>query len=146
MPAKELNFDTGLQEYTLNKAVSVWFNPTDNNFVSRMYDVFEELDKKQEAYKAEIAQLGESKEIFEFARARDNEMRQIIDDLFGQPICEALFGHMNVYALDKYNMPIWANLLLTVIDEIGEAVERASDDTVTNARLEKYIAKYRIKK
>lgn len=143
MAAKELSFDSGLKEFRLNNTVSVRFNPTDNNFISRMYDIFEELDKKQEEYKGERDRLTESKEIFDFARARDTEMRQILDGLFDQPICEPLFGSMNVYALAN-GFPVWANLMLAILDEISDSVDR--ETASTNPRLEKYIAKYRPKK
>ena len=45
---KELNFDSGLVTYSLNGKCEVSFNPTDSNFVERLYSAFEDLDKKQE--------------------------------------------------------------------------------------------------
>ena len=47
---KELNFDSGLTTYSLNGKCEVSFNPTDSNFVEKLYSAFEELDKKQEGY------------------------------------------------------------------------------------------------
>ena len=44
---KELNFDTGLVTYDLNGKAEVTFNPSDSNFVERLYSAFEDLDKKQ---------------------------------------------------------------------------------------------------
>lgn len=52
--ADVIRFDNGLKEYSLNDAVTVRFNPTDIKFIERVFDVFDEMDKKQEAYKAEI--------------------------------------------------------------------------------------------
>lgn len=51
---KELNFDSGLVAYSLNGKCEVSFNPTDSNFVERLYSAFEDLDKKQESYKENI--------------------------------------------------------------------------------------------
>ena len=79
---KELNFDSGLVAYSLNGKFEVSFNPTDSNFVERLYSAFEDLDKKQESYKAQIEKMADKKEIFEFARERDAEMRGIIDGVF----------------------------------------------------------------
>ena len=43
---KELSFDSGLVTYSLNNRCEVTFNPTDSNFVQRLYSAFEELDKR----------------------------------------------------------------------------------------------------
>ena len=96
---KELNFDSGLVTYALNGKCEVSFNPTDSNFVERLYSAFEDLDKKQESYKAQIEKMADKKEIFEFARERDAEMRGIIDGVFEASVSEAVFGGMNVYAI-----------------------------------------------
>ena len=96
---EDIRFDTGIVEFNLNDAIKVYFNPTDSAFVERIFDTFDELDKKQEAYKAEIDKCSGKKEIFEIARRRDAEMREMVDGLFDKPVCSALFGGMNVYAL-----------------------------------------------
>lgn len=136
---KELNFDTGLVSYDLNGKVEVTFNPSDSNFVERLYSAFEDLDKKQEGYKATIEKMADKKEIFEFARERDSEMREIIDGLFCVPVSEALFGGMNVYALAN-GLPVWCNLMLAVMDEVDSTYAR--EQKATNPRIAKYTAKY----
>ena len=50
MEAKALSFDTGLVTFDLNGKASVTFNPTDSAFVERLFNTFDELDKKQDAY------------------------------------------------------------------------------------------------
>lgn len=138
---KELNFDTGLITYTINKTCEVTFNPTDTNFIERLYTAFDNLDKKQETYKATIEKMKEENpsEIFSFARNLDTEMRQILDDLFEVPVSEALFGSMNAYAMAN-GLPGWCNLLLTVMDEIDASYMK--EQKAMNPRLAKYTAKY----
>ena len=121
---KELNFDSGLVAYSLNGKCEVSFNPTDSNFVERLYSAFEDLDKK---------------EIFEFARERDAEMRGIIDGVFDAPVSEAVFGGMNVYAIAN-GLPVWCNLMMAVMDEIDTTFTR--EQKLTNPRISKYTAKY----
>lgn len=137
---KELNFSTGLETYTLNGDVHVSFNPTDSAFVERLFNTFDSLDKKQEAYKDEIDRAGDKREIFNIARQRDSEMRGMIDEVFGEPICERLFGNMNVYALGD-GLPAWCNLMLTMMDEIDTTFAR--EQKATNPRLKKYLDKYK---
>lgn len=136
---KELNFDSGLVTYSLNGKCEVSFNPTDSNFVERLYSAFEELDKKQEGYKAQVEKMADKREIFDFARERDAEMRSIIDSVFEAPVSEAVFGGMNVYAIAN-GLPVWCNLMMAVMDEIDTTFTR--EQKLTNPRISKYTAKY----
>lgn len=137
---KELNFESGLVTYSLNGKCEVSFNPTDSNFVERLYTTFEELDKKQESYKAQIEKMADKKEIFEFARERDIEMRGTIDNLFDAAVSDAVFGGMNVYAVAN-GLPVWCNLMLAIMDEIDTTFAR--EQKATNPRIAKYTNKYR---
>lgn len=136
---KELNFETGIVAYSLGGKVEVAFNPTDNNFVERLYRAFETLDKKQDEYKQTVERLANKREIFDFARVCDQEMRQIIDEVLAAPVCEQLFGTMSVYAVAD-GLPVWANLMLAIMDEVDAIFAR--EQKRTNPRISKYTAKY----
>lgn len=136
---KELSFETGQVSYSLNGTAQVTFNPTDSVFIERLFNTFDALDEKQDAYKAEVEKAAGGREIFEIARRRDAEMRTMIDEAMGQPVCEALFGGMNVYAMAD-GLPVWANLLLAVMDEVDTTLVR--EQKLTNPRLNKYSAKW----
>lgn len=138
MEAKSLNFATGIVEYNINDACTLSFNPTDANFAERLFDTFDKLDEKQEAYKAEI-EKAQSREIFSITRRRDAEMREMLDSALGAPVCASVFGGMNVYAYAD-GLPVWANLLLAVIDEMDNSFAR--EQKLTNPRVNKYLAKY----
>lgn len=132
---KELNFETGLVEYKINGNASVWFNPTDSNFVKRLFDAYETLDGKQEYYKKRVDTMADKKQVFDFAKEQDEEMRGIINELFQAPVSDAIFGAMNVYAMAD-GLPAWCNLLFTVMDEIDTGFSR--EQKATNPRLEVY--------
>lgn len=135
----DIRFSTGVVSFSLNDVVEVAFNPTDSVFVEKIYSTFEELDNKQNAYKAEIERCADKKEIFNIARRRDQEMRDMIDELFGAPVCEALFGTMNVYSLAD-GLPAWCNLMLAIIDQIDTTFSR--EQRQTNAKIKKYTDKW----
>ena len=107
--------------------------------MERLFHTFDALDQKQEAYKAEVERTADKREIFDVARRRDAEMRAMIDEVMGQPVCETLFGGMNVYAMAD-GLPVWANLLLAVMDEVDTTFAR--EQKATNPRIQKYTAKY----
>ena len=136
---KSLNFESGLVTYNINGKCQVSFNPTDSNFVERLYLAFEDLDKKQESYKTQAEKLADKREIFDFARERDVEMRQVIDGLFDAPVSDSLFGGMSVYAVAG-GLPVWCNLMLAVMDEIDTTFSR--EQKATNPRIAKYTEKY----
>lgn len=137
----DILFDNGLVEYNLNGKCKVVFNPTDMTFIERVFDIFDTLDSKQEAYKADI-EGKDGKEIFDIARQMDAEMRDIIDTVFECEVCDALFGSMSVYAVAS-GLPIWANLFLAVMDEMDSAFAR--EKKLTNPRIQKYTQKYKRK-
>ena len=136
---KDLNFDSGVVTYSLNGKCEVSFNPTDSNFVERIYTAFNDLDKKQDEYKSRIEKMADKKEIFEFARERDAEMRTIIDGVFDTPVCDAVFGGMNIYSMAS-GLPAWVNLMLAVMDECDTTFAR--EQKATNPRIAKYTAKW----
>lgn len=137
---KELSFDSGLVTYKINGLVDVRFNPADAAFVERLYLAFDDLEEKQANYRSELEKMHDDpKAVFEFARTRDAEMRALLDDLFGVPVCEALFGDMSIYALAD-GLPVWMNFLLAVIDEVEATYKR--QEKAQNPRIQKYTQKY----
>jgi len=136
---KELVFDTGLVTYSLNGKCEVSFNPTDSEFVERLFNAFDTLDKRQEKYREQIGKEPDNRKVFEISKAMNAEMRDIVDGVFGVSVCEQVFGSMNVYALAG-GLPVWCNLLLAVMDEIDTSFAR--EQKATNARIKKYTEKY----
>lgn len=139
---KELNFANGVEKYTIHGVKGdtvIRFNPTDGEFIQRLYNAFETLDKKQDKYNEEISKCGDKAEIFRIARERDAEMRAIIDSIFDEPVCDSIFGGVNLYALAD-GLHIWTNFLLALMDETDSTFSR--EQKATNPRLKKYTAKY----
>ena len=135
---KELNFETGLVTYKVNGKAEISFNPSDVGFVEKLFNTFDGLAKRQDAAEEENRHV-EGAALFELARKRDKEMRAEIDNIFGEPICDRIFGNVNVFA-SADGMPLWCNFLLAVIDEIDASVDGLQDRA--SARVEKYKAKY----
>ena len=136
---KQLQFSTGLEEYSLNGRVTVRFNPTDASFLERLAELFARLDALQE----EVAAAQETtpeEEVFPLAKSLDARMRELLDGFFGQPVCEPLFGSMNLFA-SAGGLPVWANLLLAMTEEVESAMQ--GELSAREARIAKYTAKYK---
>lgn len=134
----DIRFDTGVQEYDLNGAVKVKFAPTDMAFIERVFNALDNMDKKQGEYR-KVAEAESNAEVFELARRMDADAREEINNAFGFDICAPLFGNMNVFAVAD-GFPVWANLLLAIIDQFEGAF--ADEKKKTNPRIQKYTAKY----
>lgn len=137
---KAIEFDTGDVSLSVNGGGSISFNPTDINFVQRLFEVFEILDKKQEQYKQGSEDMTDYRAIFELSQQRDQEMRELINSAFRDDVCTVAFGDRSVYAMAG-GLPIWCNFLLSVIEFIDASI--ISEQKKTNPRIAKYTAKYR---
>ena len=135
---KELNFETGLVTYKVNGKAEISFNPGDVGFVERLFNTFDSLAKRQDAAESENSHA-QGAELFKLIRKRDEEMRAEIDGIFGESVCDKIFGKVNVFTLAD-GMPLWCNFLLAVIDEIETAAEGLQEQT--SARVKMYTAKY----
>lgn len=138
----ELNFDLGVVTFKVNGNAEIHFNPTNPNFVGKLHDTFLNMKNQQESYEKEIQDIkdGDNSEIFNFCVRKDKEMREALDACFDEPVCEKVFGQLNVYAFAG-GMPIWANFVLAlfdVIEKYGEQEEKQMNDSV-----KKYLEKYR---
>ncbi len=136
---KDLNFSDGLTEYRLNDKVSVHFNPTDVVFLERLTAALEKLDALQEELNAVRGSLTEQ-DIFPFAKEQDKKMRAVLDALFDVPVCDALFGPMNLYA-SAGGFPVWANLILAVYEEAESSMQ--GELSAREQRIAKYVEKYK---
>lgn len=135
---KELRFDTGVADYSLNGRYTVSFNPTDVCFFEQIYALIERLDEKQEKLEAAVKN-DDVKAMFSLHRRRDGEMRAELDALLGAGCCESVFGAQNVFSYSD-GFPVWLNLLFALIDEAADASVR--ERRKTNPRIEKYTKKY----
>ena len=139
---RELNFSDGLEEYSLNGRVTVRFNPTDAAFLEKLTALFSTLDALQEEVSSLQAGIPEDDDsaVLALARDLDARMRKLLDDFFGEPVCEALFGSMNLFA-SAGGLPVWANLLLALSEEVEGAMQ--GELTAREARIAKYTEKYK---
>lgn len=135
-----IQFNTGAVEYDIN-GTKVLMNPTDYAFVERVFNTFDTMDKMQEQYNDELQTIGEDPEkMFDFYHRMEDKMRGLINDVFdGGDVCSSIFGRVSVFALSD-GFPLWANLMLALMDEMDVAFAR--EKKLTNPRIKKYTAKY----
>ena len=139
---RELKFSDGLEEYSLNGRVTVRFNPTDAAFLEKLTALFSTLDALQEEVSSLQATIPEDDDsaVLALARDLDARMRKLLDEFFGTPVCDGLFGTMNLFA-SAGGLPVWANLLLALSEEVENAMQ--GELTARETRIAKYTDKYR---
>ena len=137
---KDIRIPDGLEEYRLNDAVSVRFNPTDLSFLERLTAAFEALDAVQEEVHLSREKITDEREVFPLARELDGRMRGILNGLFDTEICTPLFGGMNLFA-SSGGLPLWANLMLALWDEVQDSM--SAELAAREKRIAKYVSKYK---
>lgn len=125
-------------ETTDGKTCELSFNPSDPAFADRLYTAFDALKKKQDARDNNVEKMS-AREMFDWMREMNAEMRETIDNVFGQPVCETLFGGTSVYA-SADGAPLWMNLMVAIMDELDEGIKR--EKAFHSEKLAKYTAKY----
>lgn len=140
MAGKALNFETGLIEYTINGTAKVSFNPTDADFADRFYTTLTEMEAQQDEIRELAEKAGDGpREMLDFLKDRDAEMRATVDGLLGEGVSDALFPNMNCYAMAG-GLPVWMNLFFAIADEMGEAMDE--EQGKTDPRLAAHRKKY----
>lgn len=137
-----LKIDTGIQTYSLNDKCDVQFNPSDVAFIKKLYDAMAGLDAKQAEYKKGLDEIGpdDHDAMFAFMAEQDKQMRETIDGVFNVPVCDAVFGEMNVFAFTREGIPAWASMFLAIIDVCNTDQEELKGKG--KATINKYLKKY----
>lgn len=131
-----LNFQTSRKTYTVNGGCEISFDPADIAFVNRLFDLMDRMEKQQ------ASQPERLEDVFAAAAERDQQMRAEIDALFGEPVCEKIFGTTNIFS-PAGGLPLCLNFLLAVIDEVDAASETETKPSAkVNAYMQKYEKKY----
>ena len=144
-----LSIDTGFKTYGLRAAksddvVEVSFNPSDTEFINRLYEAFSEADRLQKGYEAELESAGEDfPAVMEIMRRKDKEIRAAVDSVFNNPVCDSLFPKMNIFSMGVNGVPVWANMLMAIIDVCD--ADSAEMHSKQEAHIKKYVDKYRKK-
>lgn len=136
---KELIIDTGLRQYKLAEDCIVEFNPTDSEFASKLFDVYAQLEEMQKGFKARLEKETDSKEIMDMGKEFNAQIKTVLNGIFDRDICTPICGDVSVYALTD-GMPIWAKILLVILDEMNDAFTEEQKKQKT--QIEKYTKKY----
>lgn len=134
-----LNFNNGLQTYTVNGTTQLSFNPTDINFCNSVFSLADQFEKIRDRN----SEIEDSEDVYKALRDSDSEMRKAVDSVFGEGVSASLFGNSNVFSPCD-GLPMVMNFLLAILDEIDASVESATnaDNPRVNAYIRKYEKKY----
>lgn len=133
-----LNFSTGVRTFDVNDgAAQISYNPTDMNFVSRLYDLFLTCAERYETDKGKTFE--DNAAFFEYARQRDTGICTGVDGLFGSGASAGIFQGVSACAMAD-GLPLWTNFLLAVIDTVPEEASRQVK--ASKPRVDKYLKKY----
>lgn len=138
----QLTMNNGVKAYAVNDIENaVYFNPLDVDFAKRILDAIPRCQKIMDSKK--IANCDDAEIMFAKLREADKEIREAIDEVFEQPVCEKVFATTRVTALVD-GFPQWLNFILAIIDEIDANISRTNKQSSERVRYytDKYMKKY----
>ena len=144
-----IQFETGIEEFSLNGKVSVTFMPTDIHFINRVINAFNEIQSMYETYQAAIEPYQgsdseeDAKAVYEIAEKADAKIRDKINAVFDKDVCTPTIGYSSILS-PAGGLPIWQNMLLSIIDRFDSQL--MEEQKKTNPRLAEYTRKYQKRK
>ena len=137
-----LSFETGIKTFDINGDPNrvVSFNPSDLNFIHRLYDGYMKLDALQRKYSLQADKAPEATKMMAIAHEADLEMRKIIDGIFAAPVSEIVFEGQATNAITGDGCPLWLGFLVAIMANCDETVTER--ENAKNPKLEALIAKY----
>lgn len=144
-----LKIDGGLKRIELVNAqseasVEVLVAIYDIFFIGRILEIADACDKLQTQMMEQSPDADAGNEAFiEFyhkAQDIDREMRNKIDGLFNDAVCDALFPNQSMFAIGN-GAPTWANFLTGIVESMDIGLD--GEKKKAQERIRKYSAKYR---
>lgn len=135
----EIRFDTGVVEYQVNGGRTIRFNPADIGFAETLYGVIAKINTIDEETRKKRENTADYSKIFDYNRAADKRMREVVDAVFGDGFCADVFGDIRLVALAD-GLSVVENFAFAVLDQMDAGITEnlAKRDT----RIAKYTAKY----
>lgn len=119
---QSINFDDGFKTYAINgdDNCTIKIRVTDFNLPKRINDALSDIESIIEKVKS-------SKTADEIAKF-DEEIRKIINDVFGSDICSGAFGKANICTIASNGEPIFANFFNALLPIIRADIEEVTKD------------------
>ena len=118
---------------------TVNFNPADQEFAEELYALVYQIGQIHKEKNDLRERESDILKRFEINRAEDNEMRQVMDSVFGDGFCNDVFKTRLFAVAD--GLTVVENFLLTLMDEMDEKTTAAIAQR--DAKIKKYTEKYR---
>ena len=140
---KELNFETGLVEMSVNGGRTIRFNPADIGFLDALYGLLCKIEAIESETKKKQGRTDDPAKLFDRFRASDKRMRDAVDSMFGEGFCAEVFPGIRLTAMAN-GLTVLENFVFAVMDEMDESVR--DNLAKREGRIAKYTAKYQARK
>lgn len=138
-----LSFETGIKTFDINgdpeKVIS--FNPTDLNFIHRLYEAFRKIDALHKGYQVRADKLDGHAEVLKVMHKADMEIRKLLDEVFLDTVSDKVFAGQSTYAITTDGVPLWMGFLVAVMAQCDTAYTER--ENAKNPKLEALLAKYK---
>ena len=132
---KELNFDSGVEEYRIAGGGVLRFNPGDPNLYSRFMEATEKLADMEKSLSRQSTDGQAPEQVLELLRETDRQMKQLLDWVFGggNDFDKAL-GGVNLLAVGAGGERVVTNLFAALGEILTAGAKEFADGEVARAK------------
>lgn len=135
----DITFSTGVVEMSVNGVRSISFNPADVGFAETLYNMIAKVNAIDTETAKKRKNTDDLAKIFDYNRASDKKMREVVDSVFGEGFCADVFGNIRLVALAD-GLSVLENFAFAVLDQMDESV--TENLAKRNDRIARYTEKY----
>lgn len=137
----EINISTGIISVSVNGKREIKFNPTDSGFIDTLCAMIEKVEAITKKCDAKIKDSKDSGKHLDFYRARDKQMVEAIDSVFGDGFWNDSFDYVRPIAFNGDGLMLIEDFAYSLLDLMDENV--VANTEKHNAKIEAYTEKYK---
>lgn len=135
----DITFSSGVIEASINGVRTIKFNPSDIGFLEKMYGMVAKIDEIEKRGQEKREKTDDPAKMFEYYRAADKQMRDVVDAEFGEGFCDDVFSNVRLTAISD-GMTVIENFVFSVLDQMDEDI--TANIAKRQGRIAKYTEKY----
>ena len=132
----KLNFDNGFEQIMINEGNIISWNPTDVDFGSRYFKFIDDAEELIDKIQNEPKAASDERETAARVTGFGCKVCEMIDDVFGSAISQAVFCGANPFSPTKNGGFLLINFLEAITPIISDSIERAQKDS--QVQIKKY--------
>ena len=136
----EINFSTGVVDMSVNGVRTIRFNPSDYGYLEELFALASKVQAIAEKMSEKVESAKGTAKMFDYYRAAEKQMREAVDQVFGENFCNDVFQGVRLMATVD-GLTVFETFLFAVVDKMDEDIKK--NMSMRGDRINSYMEKYR---